>query len=271
MITRSSISVDAQNYIRTKLSQLEQERQVRILFAVESGSRAWGFPSKDSDYDIRFIFARDEKDYFSVREHRDVIETPIVNDDYLGVPFDMNGWDIRKALRLAINSNPSLIEWFSSPIRYIIHNGTMEQISQFAFTVVNKESLKNHYYQLTKNAWQQIQEKGQDGIGVKLYCYALRPALCLRWIEQLGAYPPMDLWSLLQGLTEDKKLMEEIVKLISLKATVGEHDIIPHLTTIDHYITQALNISITKISKTDEQRDELYKQADLLFRKLTKQ
>lgn len=99
--------------IIARLGEIEKENNVRILLAVESGSRAWGFASPDSDYDVRFIYVRPENDYLRLEEMRDVIELPI-ND-----VLDINGWDLQKTLRLLYRSNPTLFEWFSSPIVYM--------------------------------------------------------------------------------------------------------------------------------------------------------
>ena len=96
--------------ILSKLEEIEKQYDVHILLAVESGSRAWGFESPDSDYDVRFIYVRKQSDYLKLEGIRDVIELPI--DDTL----DINGWDITKTLRLLYKSNPTLFEWFSSPI-----------------------------------------------------------------------------------------------------------------------------------------------------------
>ena len=99
--------------IVSKLHEIEQMEKVRILLAVESGSRAWGFASPDSDYDVRFIYIRDKEDYLRLNTMRDVIELPV--DEVL----DINGWDLQKTLRLLYKSNSTLFEWFSSPIVYI--------------------------------------------------------------------------------------------------------------------------------------------------------
>ena len=98
--------------IQTQLRRIEEEESIKILLAVESGSRAWGFASPDSDYDVRFIYIRRMEDYLKLEKVRDVIELPM--DDVL----DMNGWDLQKTLRLLYKSNPTLFEWFSSPIVY---------------------------------------------------------------------------------------------------------------------------------------------------------
>jgi len=90
--------------IRGVLEKIEKEHKVKILFAWESGSRAWGFASKDSDYDVRFIYVHEKNWYFGIDDQRDVIELP-VNE-----VLDVNGWDVRKALRLFRKSNAPLYE-----------------------------------------------------------------------------------------------------------------------------------------------------------------
>ena len=96
--------------IELELERIEKENDVKILFAVESGSRAWGFPSKDSDYDVRFVYIHPVEWYLSIHDKRDVIEYPISDD------LDISGWDIKKALQLFAKSNPALLEWIRSPI-----------------------------------------------------------------------------------------------------------------------------------------------------------
>jgi predicted nucleotidyltransferase len=95
-----------------KLQDVEAKHDVRVLYACESGSRGWGFASPDSDYDVRFIFVRPAREYLRVMPVRDVIEeTP-------GPVFDVNGWDVRKALQLLAKGNATLVEWISSPVMY---------------------------------------------------------------------------------------------------------------------------------------------------------
>src|SRR5436309_8041555 len=111
MIDQSMVTSKATNVIKQKLVEVEKKHNVRILFAIESGSRAWGFPSINSDYDVRFVYARPLDDYLSMRQYRDVIETELLHDNQLGVPLDLNGWDLRKALQRALASNAVLLEW----------------------------------------------------------------------------------------------------------------------------------------------------------------
>jgi predicted nucleotidyltransferase len=110
MLKPSTIPDTVHTYIQERLKALAKQHNIRILLAIESGSRAWGFSSQNSDYDVRFIYVRDLEDYLSVEAFRDVIETPLINDLKLGVPFDLNGWDVKKSLQVAIKSNAVLLE-----------------------------------------------------------------------------------------------------------------------------------------------------------------
>ena len=101
-----------EDIIRKKLKEIEQKENVKIIMAVESGSRAWGFASPDSDYDVRFVYVRRPEDYLRLEKTKDVIEWQL--DDVL----DINGWDLKKALQLMHDSNPSIFEWCASPIVY---------------------------------------------------------------------------------------------------------------------------------------------------------
>ena len=98
--------------IKEKLSEIEEKHNVKIIYACESGSRAWGFASPDSDYDVRFVYVRDVRDYLRLERIRDVIEYEL-NDIY-----DINGWDIKKLLLLLAKSNPVIFEWADSPVVY---------------------------------------------------------------------------------------------------------------------------------------------------------
>ena len=99
--------------ISSRLTEIESENKIKIVYACESGSRAWGFPSANSDFDVRFIYIRPVEWYLSIDEKRDVIEHPI-NEQ-----LDINGWDLKKALQLLRKTNPPLLEWLGSPIIYI--------------------------------------------------------------------------------------------------------------------------------------------------------
>lgn len=137
--------------IKEKLREIEKQENIRILLAVESGSRAWGFASPDSDYDVRFIYVRQVEDYLKLETVRDVIELPI--DDML----DINGWDLKKTLRLLHKSNPTLFEWFSSPIVYM----ETEFADQFRKIMANYFSNKRslyHYISMAEGNYRQLKK-----------------------------------------------------------------------------------------------------------------
>ncbi|CCZ02815.1 putative nucleotidyltransferase [Eubacterium sp. CAG:603] len=103
--------------VRIKIKEIEEKENIRVLHVIESGSRAWGFASPDSDYDVRFIYVRNKEYYLSLRDNKDFI------DWELNEILDINGWDIRKALQLFHKSNATLFEWSNSPVVYYTTDG----------------------------------------------------------------------------------------------------------------------------------------------------
>lgn len=133
------IDAGIQATIRNRLTDVARDHDVRIIFAIESGSRAWGFPSPDSDYDVRFVYAHRPDWYLSLRPGRDVIELPIEGD------LDINGWDLRKALNLMLKPNPVLLEWLSSPVRYLWDEAACAALSDLAHQISHQTACRFHY------------------------------------------------------------------------------------------------------------------------------
>lgn len=265
MIAPSTIPADAQTYVTQRLEDLATREGVRILFAIESGSRAWGFPSADSDYDVRFVYIRPRADYLSVREFRDVIETATVDDAVLGVPLDLNGWDIRKALRLALTSNPVLHEWLVSPIRYA--DSDSAAIRAFAAKAADPAAYRYHYDRLCRGAWSDVCAD-PDRAMVKRYCYALRPALMLAWLAHHDILPPMDVHSLCAGLALSEETLSALAELFSRKRSGGEKDLIPRVPALEALITSQLETSAPRPFRPDLSRHPLLSAADDLFNSL---
>ncbi len=225
---------DIQREIQENLDAIEREHGVRVLLAVESGSRAWGFASPDSDYDVRFIYVRPEEDYLRLWPKADVIEWAL--DDVL----DINGWDLRKALPAMRKGNPVLYEWMRSPIVYRkdAHWEAVEGTLADAYT--EKPALY-HYYGLA-NKTARLHLSG-NLVSYKKYFYALRPLLCCRWIEKYHEIPPVEFSRLLDlfsgkeaGLTED--LHAEILRLLEEKALTGEKELKPGIQTVSRFIEE---------------------------------
>src|SRR5688500_9825730 len=164
--------------IQHRLRSVEEADGARILYAVESGSRAWGFPSADSDYDVRFVYVRPRDWYLSVNleSRRDVIERPIVDH------IDLSGWDIRKALRLFAKSNPPFLEWLSSPIVYRDELSFADAVRALLPRYYSPVSSLYHFLRMAQGNYREFLQ-GPEVI-VKKYFYVLRPLLAVRWIEQ---------------------------------------------------------------------------------------
>src|SRR5690349_5244719 len=174
---------DVHQRVHDALARVEAERNVRVLFACESGSRAWGFASRDSDYDVRFLYVHQRDWYLSVENPRDVIEQPI--DDNL----DVSGWELRKALRLLRKSNPPLLEWLKSPLVYREDRAFVEQLKNLAAQFYSPRRCFEHYLHMAAgNARDYL--RGRELVSLKKYLYVFRPLLACRWIERnLGPVP----------------------------------------------------------------------------------
>lgn len=202
--------------IQEILTHIEAEHGVRILYACESGSRGWGFDSVDSDWDVRFIYCHPRDWYLSIEEGRDVIELPI--DDLL----DVNGWDLRKSLRLMKKSNPVLLEWLSSPIVYREDDEAMAAYRSFAQDFYQPAACLHHYLHMAKGNFREYLQG--ETVWLKKYFYVLRPVLACAWIERGLGVVPMAFDDLVAGVVRDVELKESITKLTELKRSGAEMD-----------------------------------------------
>ena len=218
--------------IQDNLTDIEEKYDVRILLAVESGSRAWGFASPDSDYDVRFIYAHPRDEYLRVDPMSDVIEW------HLDEVLDINGWDLKKALLAFAKGNPNVMEWANSGIVYR-GSEVWNQIKDSAFHFFSEKAALCHYYGTAKTTLE-THLRGEK-IRYKKYFYALRPLLCCRWIERYHKVPPMEFQTLLQlfdGKEPDltNKLFETIQTLLERKVITEEKDLNPQMPVIIDFI-----------------------------------
>lgn len=197
--------------IDRRLVGVSVEHGVRIPWAIESGSRAWGFPSPDSDYDCRFIFVREPRDYLSLWPARDVIETP------LDETFDVNGWDLAKTVKLLVRGNATPIEWLRSPIIYTGESAFRDGLLKLASEVVERSSIARHYLHVARQ-----QQNGTTTL--KRFFYTLRPAAALRWLADhpQESVPPMDLPTLLAESSVPQAVADAAAELIAAKAVTRE-------------------------------------------------
>lgn len=216
--------------IKEKLKEIESRENVRILLAVESGSRAWGFASPDSDYDVRFIYVHPREFYLRLEDTRDVIELPI--NDLL----DINGWDLDKTLKLLYRSNPTLFEWFSSPIVYLETDFADEFRKIISKYFSSKRSLY-HYISMAEGNYREYLKR--DTVKAKKYFYVLRPVLACRWILEKGTPPPM-LFSELMAAQLPKELTEDVEKLLEIKMNHPELKEIPRVNAVNKYLEESI-------------------------------
>ena len=216
--------------IPAKLKEIEARENIRVIHCVESGSRAWGFASPDSDYDVRFIYVRPLEYYLRLDKTRDVIEWQL--DDTL----DINGWDLQKALRLLHSSNPTLFEWNNSPI---VYKTTPEwaEISAIIGHFFQKKAGLYHYLSTAKKNYREYL-KG-DMVKLKKYFYVLRPILACRWILEKQTPPPM-LFSILADACLDEALVPAVSDLLRLKMETPEIGLGPRIDVINDYLDASI-------------------------------
>lgn len=243
--------------IKEKLYELEKQENIRILLAVESGSRAWGFASPDSDYDVRFIYVRQKKDYLKLESVRDVIELPI--DEIL----DINGWDLQKTLKLLHKSNPTLFEWFSSPIIYMETEFANHFRSIMNKYFSNKRSLY-HYISMAEGNYREYLKR--DMVRAKKYFYVLRPVLACRWIMEKGTPPPM-LFSELLEAQLPVELRDDVNRLLELKMNSPESKEIPRVDKINEYLDFSIDQIKNIVKSMEETKNTDWKELNELFLK----
>jgi predicted nucleotidyltransferase len=212
--------------IINKLKEIEKREHVKIIYAIESGSRAWGFESVDSDYDVRFIYVREKEDYLCLDEKSDVIELPI--DEV----FDISGWDIKKALKLLYKSNPSLLEWFASPI---VYKETKEAsyIREVIPLYFSQKKSYHHYQNMAKTLL------NIEKVPVKKYLYILRCILSSQYIIHNKKQPPIEIERLIECELPNE-LREDINQLLMIKKNSNEKQYVDHISSLDEFIVNSL-------------------------------
>lgn len=231
--------------ILERLKRTEEKNGVRIIMAIESGSRAWGFASPNSDYDVRFIYAR-EKDWYvavDLEDKRDVIEHPIVDE------IDLNGWDVRKALKLFWKSNPAFVEWIQSPITYINKGQFRNQALELLPNIYSIEKGIHHYRSMAKTNYRGYLR--EDIVPLKKYFYVLRPLLAIKWLEKHGTAAPIEFHKVLELVTESD-LLDSIHQLLEQKRVSEEKMTAPAIPILNEYIESELyRLETIKLPRTD--------------------
>jgi predicted nucleotidyltransferase len=218
--------------ILQKLLELEQSENIKILYACESGSRAWGFASPDSDFDVRFIYSRPAGDYLSIVEMPDVVGLP-VNE-----VLDIGGWDLKKTLKLFMKSNAPLYEWLQSPIVYRQDDVFADELRSLMPGYFSLRSAGNHYLSMAHNTLRD--DLQAEEVKLKRYFYALRPALACRWIVEKQTVPPME-FDKLRVLLADNKIQAAIDGLLAQKQMADEKAMIKPVYILNDWLANTLN------------------------------
>ncbi|WDE99457.1 nucleotidyltransferase domain-containing protein [Lentisphaera profundi] len=221
-------------HIKLTLTELAKERQINILYACESGSRAWGFESPDSDWDVRFIYAHSLEWYLSLENKKDTI------DEMLPLELDLGGWEIRKTLRLFADGNLALFEWINSPEIYFKNESFHQSLKALISQYFNPIKGMNHYLSMArKNVENHILE---NSVKIKKLFYILRPLLACEWIEDFSSMPPTE-FSLL--MRESKSMPEDIQRQVNEFLKQKETAAEGHLVELEISLVNWFNEQVT--------------------------
>ncbi|PKR83776.1 nucleotidyltransferase domain-containing protein [Heyndrickxia camelliae] len=218
--------------MQDQLLKVATKYDVKILFACEAGSRAWGLQSDHSDYDVRFIYMHPLDWYLDIDQKRDVIEQPITQS------LDLSGWDLRKTLLLLRKSNPPLLEWLHSDIIYIKREPFYHEVKNLAKQAFSAKACLFHYLNMSKRNAKDIFQK--DKIKVKQYLNVLRPLLACKAIETEDSFPTVHFPNLVAKLIKEENLKKEMYHLIQLKQTKHEYICVSNLPFVNKYIEMEL-------------------------------
>ena len=223
----------AESLIPAHIYDIEKQHNVKVLYAVEYGSRGWGFESKNSDWDVRFIYVHKPEWYLRVEPQRDVIEH--MYEDRV----DLAGWELRKALSLLKRSNPALLEWLNSPKVYHVDDEFKKRIDEVSHDYFNPIRAMYHYNNIYNKQYEQcIQEKDRQ---VKHFMYYLRGVLACKWIEEKNSLPPVRFKELMVATVDDEATRAAIERLLEIKKKSKECDMSVVDGTLLEYARQLAN------------------------------
>lgn len=246
------------NLITTRLKELETTYNITILYACESGSRAWGFASPNSDWDVRFIYVHSNDWYLSIDEKKDMMDFAIDENE-----LDLSGWELRKTLRLFKGSNASPFEWLQSPIVYLDNYNFREKLWNLTPYYFKPRSTAFHYLGLAKNSAKKGLVNGL--MDIKKYFYVLRPLLAAYWICHRQTPPPMEFAPLLKQLSNNIPLHQAIQRLTAKKIAAQEGDFTEPIPIIQDFIERQLN-ECGKLAKGLPTEQEDVTKLNILFR-----
>lgn len=236
----TALSAKIVTHVHARLAEVETRYGIRVLYAAESGSRAWGFASPDSDYDVRFVYAHPLEWYLALEPARDVIEAPL--DEHL---VDLAGWDVRKALNLGRRANPALHEWLVSPLVYRDDARFGPAARDLFERHADHAALEHHYASIARGQWRsEIETRTEPKL--KRYFYVIRPLLALQWVQAhrdtpaSRRFPPMALDDIMAGLAVPADVDTAIKMLLAAKRATPELGTGARIAVLDRWISEQL-------------------------------
>jgi len=245
--------------IKKELARLEAENEIKILLAVESGSRAWGFASTDSDWDVRYIYIHRLDWYLKIDEQKDSQEEILPND------LDLSGWELKKALRLFRKSNPPMLEWLRSPIVYAEQFSTAQNLRELSEKYFDPKSCMYHYLSMAKGNFKEFLQR--ERVRTKKYFYVLRPVLACDWIKRTNTFPPMEFEKLVESEITNANIRREIDELLKRKIAGDELKEEPKIEILNEFLEEKIKFYgefVDKIGHSEKPAtallDELFKE-----------
>jgi predicted nucleotidyltransferase len=245
--------------IRKELTRLESEHEIKILLAVESGSRAWGFESRDSDWDVRYVYIHKLDWYLRIDEGKDS------QDEITPEDIDLAGWELKKALKLFRKSNPPMLEWLQSPIVYLEQFSTAEKLREMSKEYFNPKSCMYHYLSMAKNNFREFLQK--ETVKSKKYFYVLRPVLACDWIKETNTMPPMEFQDLVDSQIKDENLKAEIAALLKRKMAGEELKEEPRIEILNEFLERKIEFYKDYVEQIEPNEKPQTALLDELFKK----
>ncbi len=234
------------------LKSIEKEHNIKILFAIENGSRAWGMDSKDSDYDVRFVFYRPLENYVTLDKPSDVItaafDENLQSHDVQGSLIDMCGFDIHKYLKLLASSNPTTIEWLHSPIVYLGDNNI--GLKSYMNSNFSQEKLFHHYFSLFQNNYKLYIRDGKE-ITYKKYLYSMRGLLNALYVLKFDKIPPLLMRDTLQAMQSHlpEGIASKLNEVIEIKSQGLEKETVLRIPEFDEFFKEELAKTYNSFNK----------------------
>jgi predicted nucleotidyltransferase len=149
-----------------RLSQVVTSQPYPLLFATVSGAHLYGFPSPDSDYDLRGVHILPAEEAVGLDPGRETIETSRTVD---GLELDLVTHDVRKYFLLLLKKNGYVLEQLLSPL---VAHTTLEheELKQIAAGCITRHH-SHHYFGFAETQWKLFEKESPRRVKPLLYVF----------------------------------------------------------------------------------------------------